>query len=235
MLQPSLMQLPRDVGRSSMRPAWAQPCSQQAWVGSPKLQGDHRQEQGANLAVMHEINRKNSLALAVPPSQPCQSLVAMVRFTPHQEFTVCKWTHTWFPLLCKKDMNFLGWEREKKNPTKPTNQRFLFLVGHRDCAIIPGCSQLAHSREFSTSSTWWQKGHSGHCLGHRTGLQGDRDSGSPAAILHECPLFCMALVCLLSWGLQHTGKETQSPMCSHGVCGMVRKPPLRRRHIARKQ
>lgn len=69
MLQLSPKQLLRDKGRSSMRLAWTQPCSQQAWVGSPKLQGEHGQEQGANLAIVHRINSNNSAALAVPPSQ----------------------------------------------------------------------------------------------------------------------------------------------------------------------
>lgn len=100
--------------------------------------------------------------------------------------------------LSKTDMNSMGWAGGGGGKT--TKQKFLLPVSHSDCTIIPGCCQLAHSKELSPSSTWWQKGRSGCCCGRRTGLQGDGDSLAAAAILHEWSPFCVALAYLLSRG-----------------------------------
>lgn len=49
--------------KSSMELAWIHSCSQQTWTKSPKVQDDHRQEQEADVAIVHEINSSNSFDL----------------------------------------------------------------------------------------------------------------------------------------------------------------------------
>lgn len=159
----------------------------------------------------------------------------MVRFTPHQEFTVCKWTHTRFLLLCKKDMNFLGWEREKKKPNQ-TNQPTIPLFGWPQ-------GLCNHPRVFSAGpfqGALYQL----HLVAKRTFRTlpwGSDWAPRGQRFRFSCCHFAWASPVLHGIGLPplmrpstHT-KETQSPMCSHGVCGTVRKPQLRRRHIARTQ
>lgn len=116
-----------------MRLAGTQPCSQQAWASSPKLQGDHRQERGADLVIAHRINSNDSVALAVPPSQ----WTAMPRSSCNGQIYISAGVHSLkmkpHPIpaslifrrkfLSKKDMNFLGWEgggcgKQPNNQTK---------------------------------------------------------------------------------------------------------------------
>lgn len=177
MLQPSSKQLQRDEDRSSMRLIWIQPCS---WMGSPKLQGDCRQKLGASLAVAHEININDSMTLAVSPSQwttmpgnGCNG-----RFISRQELNLWQ-NHRQFFLIWFSGGNFsvrqtwISWAggREER-PTNRPSKKFLFLVSHRRCAILPVYCQLALSKELSPSSTWWQKGCSGYCCGHCIELRG---------------------------------------------------------------
>lgn len=104
-----------------------------------------------------------------------------------QEFIHCKLNNLQFPRFCFSRGNFsvrkarVFWEKHWKQPDDQTkNSSFVH-------AFILGCFQLAPSKEFSPSSTWWQKGHLGPCCGHRVRVQGDRDCFCWAILLRVPP------------------------------------------------